>query len=1440
MTDTTDNTWAPKKQRNRLGAIASVFGILFLLLMVIYLVATSGAFLNGVILPRVGTAIHARVSVTDASISPFSQVVLKNLKVQTTGTEAEPLVAASEIRLRYSLMDIVRGNIRVDEVTLSSPTIILVENPDGSSNLDPILKSLKATTGETKPEPAAKAPGAKPLQIDLKRFALTDATIRRVKDDKNGLRELAELSHVNVTLDDVKNGQTGKLGLAADIRVENASGVLHAKLSGNYTFALAANLKPSLISGGTRLDVIRAAGVLADMAALGSELDVEVTPTDIKGLTLRFKKGDARLGELHVSGPFDLEKLEGRLSIELAGIDKQLLNLASAKSGMNFGDTTINATSQIELAKAGAMITASGQLAVGKFQLTRTNQTTPQLDLRADYNVTVDRAQNAAVLRGLTLTGTQNGAPLLKAELANPMQFGWGSASHAVGDSTLTLAISRLNLADWKPFLGEIAPAGLVSANARLLSQQGGKQLTFDFDTGIEHLTVNAGSNHLTDAAITLQASGKASDLKQFDLSNYKLEVAQQNQKLVSVSGSGTYDKASETADLRVAVKAVLAPLLQSIALPDMSVAAGTVDLTAHLTQKQKVQAVNGALTLGDLTGRFGKNEIRSLGAEMDFEAELASRQIQIRRFEGRLKHGVNPAGSLDVSGTYDYGTAKADVQVTAQLALATLLQALSLPDMSVTSGTVELKSHVTQMQKTQAVTGSFVLADLTGRFGKNEVRSFGAGMDFDVGLASRKIQFRKFAGKLVQGGDTAGSFDVSGAYDSGTTNADVQVTAQLVLAALFRAVPLPGMSVSSGTVELKSHVTQMQKTQAVTGSLSLANLSGSIGTNELRNLGTAVDFDLGMTPQQIQLHKLTGKLTQEASVGGSFDVSGSYDPVKTNANLSAKLTDFNQTCLGPLLLPVLGDKKLMSVTINGNVAAQYEQQGASAVKADFQMANLVVMDPAGKLPATPLEAKMQLDVSLRKQVADVRQFQITLTPTARAANQVQVSGQVDLSQANAVQGNLALAADSLDFTRYYDLFMGVKSAAATGTAPTPTRTESTPVTAPAVANKEPDPIKLPLRNFTATATIRRLYLHEIEIADWQTTLTIDGGHVVLNPFKLVLNGAPLSTMLDLDLGVPGWKYEGALSAQAIPLAPLVNTFQPERKGIFGGTLTAQAKMAGNGITGASLQKNLAGQFDVMATNLNLSVDNIQGNIVYTRLLKTLVSTIAVIPELANNPASAATALLSKLIGPGDSNSSTNRTGGLTADLQRSPINLVTLHGTAGSGLVNVQQAVVQSPSFEAKAHDGTITLAEVLTNSPLQIPISVLLERTIAQRINMAGNTANATYAALPDFLTMKGTLGKAKADVNYVALGSAVLQGTGGKGGQVGGVLQGLGGLLSKDATATSAQTSTTQSGGKVGGLLQGLGGILNSGVPAATNAPATNNQAPVQNLLKGFLGR
>jgi len=67
----------------------------------------------------------------------------------------------------------------------------------------------------------------------------------------------------------------------------------------------------------------------------------------------------APLGELTVSGPFDAAKLEGKLDLAIHGIDHRLLDLAAAGTGLDFGSTTIDATSQVQL--AGTAVSATGR-----------------------------------------------------------------------------------------------------------------------------------------------------------------------------------------------------------------------------------------------------------------------------------------------------------------------------------------------------------------------------------------------------------------------------------------------------------------------------------------------------------------------------------------------------------------------------------------------------------------------------------------------------------------------------------------------------------------------------------------------------------------------------------------------------------------------------------------------------------------------------------------------------------------------------------------------------------------------------------------------------------------------------------------------------------------------------------------------------------------------
>jgi hypothetical protein len=70
-----------------------------------------------------------------------------------------------------------------------------------------------------------------------------------------------------------------------------------------------------------------------------------------------------------------------------------------------------------------------------------------------------------------------------------------------------------------------------------------------------------------------------------------------------------------------------------------------------------------------------------------------------------------------------------------------------------------------------------------------------------------------------------------------------------------------------------------------------------------------------------------------------------------------------------------------------------------------------------------------------------------------------------------------------------------------------------------------------------------------------------------------------------------------------------------------------------------------------------------------------------------------------------------------------------------------------------------------VLTNSTINIPVAIFVSQPIGKQLNLVSDntTANATYVSLPQFLTMTGTLGNPKTEINKVALASLTLKSLG-----------------------------------------------------------------------------
>jgi len=926
---------APRRRKwGRRLAIAG--GAVVVLLIVGYFVVTSSAFFKGVILPRVGKALNAEVTVAEASISPFSQVTLRQLQVKTIGTE--PLLKADEVRLRYRLMSILRGNLVVDEVTVVSPVIQIVQAADGTSNLDPLLRPSAPSARPPAP-PAAAGP---PPQLAVKAVALKDATLRLTQQLKDGNRETVELTKVNVTLDQLMNSQPGKLSLGGDLRLERVAGSVKSELqsraAGTIDFQLGADLIPQTVKGSLTHEVLRAVGDFTELAGHRTVFDCEVSATEVKQLALRFFKGQGQLGEIGISGPLDLSKREGRLTLKAGPIDRQVLNLIGAPLGLDFGPTRLDAVTQLDLNRNGSLISLSGRLNAEPFSVTQEGKATPPLDLHAGFSFTVEPAAQAARIQTLTLEGTQRRKPVLRGELSRPVAISWAKGVAAAGDAVFQFTLSDIALADWRAFTGETVAGGKLDLSLSLAAQPDGRRVTAELTSHLRDLAVMMDTNRLDQFEVNSQLTGQLEDFNTLKIASSSLEVARSNRPLATIE-----------------------------------------------------------------------------------------------------------------------------------------------------------------------TTASYLL------------------------------------------------------------------------------------------------------------------------TNAVLNL---------------------------------------------------------ESC------------------------------------------------------------------------------RVKLPPTARATNVLTLAGRVDLSSTNGPAGELTLRSQSLDLTPYYDQFAGAPTAtnqpaASPGPVPTP---------APPT---EPEPITLPVEQLTFDARIATLYLREMVFSNAVATVRIKPSEVVVKPFELSMNGAPVHADVSLNFGVKGWAYELGLQADKVPLEPIANSFSPTTRGQYQGLLLSDTRIKGAGLTGPSLKKNLSGQLNFSFTNANIQLLGPKAK----RLLVPVATLLRI------------------------------------NEINQSPLNWVWTEMELGSGKANLTRLTLQSIAFEADTH-GAIPLAEALEQSPLNLPIEFRLRRSLAEKSDLLppNTPADARYVKLPDFLTVKGTLAEPKSDLKEKALAGLLLKsgvGIAEKLGlklddKTGNLLKGAGSLLTGDklsGASTNQGTATNR---------------------------------------------
>lgn len=584
MTDQWAPAPPPKRSRRWLRRVPWILGGFFIFLVFVYLFVTSHTFLEMFVLPKVATAVGTTVTVRDSSISPFRKVVLRDLKIGG-GAFEDPVISAREIRARYSLMDILDGNINVQEVVLVSPVVDIIQLEDGTTNLDPLLKKSDEPGVEGPP------PSGGPPKIDLRRLILTNALVRYTKYLPGGGREIAEVADLNIAAVDFRNAQAGTLNIGAALRFDrtpgrNATNVtaehIAAKLAGEFELGLTADLKPESLRASATLELLAPPAAARDIKGTVAALECDLTPTDLRQFALTFKQTDNTLGRITAKGPLDLQRKEGRLNVEITSVGRHALNLICAATGLDFGSTTINSTQRVTIARSGRHISAAGRLTAGRFSVAQNAAATRPLDVTLEYDATIDQEKKSALIQRFTIAATEDAAPVIRGGLSNPMRLDLSGGANFFDPSSFNLQVTNFNLADWRAFVGDVA--GTISGGLNVTAANAGKRLDIQLDSRVANAAARFGANKLQRADLDLSLRAAVDDLKTFRVDDFLLRVGRDAQPAFSLSVSAKGDIKQQHADATVKLETDLPRLTNLVAIGGLP--AGTLKLDTQLHQR--------------------------------------------------------------------------------------------------------------------------------------------------------------------------------------------------------------------------------------------------------------------------------------------------------------------------------------------------------------------------------------------------------------------------------------------------------------------------------------------------------------------------------------------------------------------------------------------------------------------------------------------------------------------------------------------------------------------------------------------------------------------------------------------------------------------------------------------------------------------------------------
>ena len=625
----------PGRRRRRLLVAA---GVLLAVPVLLWFVVTSSWFLRQVVLPQVGKAMDAEISVGEIRLRPFSSLRLTDVTVRTRDESLD--LQVERLEAVYNLRRILGGTLEVERVLLTAPQVVVrperrAPGPERDVSREagepPVLRigEVRVARGAFRVEAQGQTVAVDDFEFLLRNLVTSERT-------EFSLSALTE----------VRMGDENVLGLGWGVEGD---------------FVLNPNLLPYEMSWVLGLKLTEHTGLFAEAGELGGlRLEAEMTPSEIRASHLRFLSPEEHtMGDIRLSGPFDPEAQTASLQLQVDGVGAKALNLFGAAAGLSFGESMLAADVLVEVDGGQQRLLSRGTVRGEKITVRSQDLVTPEISFEVEQDFSLDLTEGLADLRVVSarVAGVA-GEELLRLHLAAPTQVRWAGEDPTYDDLALDLEIAEIDLADWRALLPPEILGGRLQGATQLRVVNQGRDLRLETDTRLLDFRLAVNGEELDPLHLLTQGKYVLIDQHLFQAEEMRLQLDQGERGVLHFRGGGEADLRSGSVSFSPQLEVDLAKLLMisPVKVPDLSLDSGefSTELTVSRAAREARLEWASTMRLGALQGRFAALSLDGLGGELAVEATATEEMLDLSTLRLALTRRDAGMAELSVAGRYD------------------------------------------------------------------------------------------------------------------------------------------------------------------------------------------------------------------------------------------------------------------------------------------------------------------------------------------------------------------------------------------------------------------------------------------------------------------------------------------------------------------------------------------------------------------------------------------------------------------------------------------------------------------------------------------------------------------------------------------------------------------------------------------------------------------